>query len=79
MKNKSEIFKALSSVTQVGLTVLSPIAACLIISNFIVTKFGLPEYVTAIAVGLGAVSGFYSMIKYLTAITKNNGASKNDR
>ena len=71
MKNKGEILKALSAVTQVGLTVLSPIAACLIISKFLVDKFSLPGYVIAIGVGLGAVSGFYSMIKYLLAITKN--------
>ncbi|MBE7019884.1 MAG: AtpZ/AtpI family protein [Ruminococcaceae bacterium] len=71
MRNKNEIFKALSSVTQVGLTVLSPIAACLIISNYIVKKFNLPGYIIAIAVGLGAVSGFLSMIKYLIAVTKS--------
>ncbi len=71
MKNKNEILKALSSITQVGLTVLSPIAACLIISKLIADKFGLPNYVIVIGVVLGAISGFYSMIKYLIAITKN--------
>ncbi len=71
MKNKGEILKALSAVTQVGLTVLSPIAACLIISNYIVVSFTLPRYIIAIGVGLGAVSGFYSMIKFLLALTGN--------
>ena len=71
MKNKAEILKALSAVTQAGLTVLSPIAACLIISKLIVDKFNLPAYVIAIGIGLGAVSGFYGMIKYLLALTKN--------
>ena len=69
-KNK-EIVKALSSFTQVSLSVISPIVACLIIGKFLVDKFGLPNYVIAVFIGLGAISGLYSMIKFVININKS--------
>ena len=70
MGNKKDVAKALGSFTQVSLSVISPIIACLIIGKFLVDKFGLPDYVIALFIGLGAVSGLYSMIKFLLNITK---------
>lgn len=75
MGKNNEILKAITAVSQVALTVLSPIAACLVIGAFLVSK-GLPKYTLVIFIILGAISGFYSMIKYILAITKNNGAKK---
>lgn len=71
MGKNNEIVKALSTFSQVALTVMSPIAACLIIGKLLVDKFGLPDYTIAIAVALGAVSGFYSMIKFILSVTKS--------
>ena len=79
MGKNNDIFKALTAFSQVSLTVLSPIAACLVIGAFLVSK-GFPQYTLVIFIVLGAISGFYSMIKYILAITKsdekNNGAKK---
>ena len=69
-KNK-DIVRALSSFSQVSLSVISPIIACLIIGKFLVDKFGLPNYVVAVFIGLGAISVLYSMFKFLMNITKS--------
>lgn len=71
MGKNNELGKALTAFSQVALTVLSPIAACLVIGKFIVDRFSLPQYVIAIFVVLGAISGFYSMVKYILKITKS--------
>ncbi len=70
MGNNKKIGKALVSFTQVGLTVISPIIACLIIGRALTTHFGCPNYVLVISIVIGAVSGFISMIKFLLKVTK---------
>lgn len=80
MGKNREVLKAITAFSQVSLTVLSPIAACLVIGAFLVSK-GMPQYTLVILIILGAISGFYSMVKYILAITKseektNNGAKK---
>lgn len=69
MGNNKDIIKALTAFSQVSLTVLSPIAACLVIGAFLVSK-GMPKYTLVIFIVLGAISGFYSMFKYIMNITK---------
>ena len=69
MGKNNDIFKALTAFSQVSLTVLSPIAACLVIGAFLVSK-GFPKYTLVIFIVLGAISGFYSMFKYIMNMTK---------
>ena len=71
MGKNNDIGKALTAFSQVALTVLSPIAACLVLGKLAVDKLGLPQYVIVIAIILGAISGFYSMIKYIINLTKS--------
>lgn len=75
MGKNNDILKAIAAFSQIALTVLSPIAACLVIGAFLVSK-GMPQYTLVILIVLGAISGFYSMIKYILNITKNDGAKK---
>lgn len=69
MGNNKDILKALTAFSQVSLNMLSPIAACLVIGAFLVSK-GMPKYTLVIFIVLGAISGFYSMFKYIMNITK---------
>ena len=75
MGKNNDILKAIAAFSQIALTVLSPIASCLVIGAFLVSK-GMPQYTLVILIVLGAISGFYSMIKYILNITKNDGAKK---
>ena len=73
--DKNEIAKALSMLTQIGISVISPVLLCVFGAKYLVDKF-LPGHKYLIAVGalLGAASGIYSMIKLIMGIT----ASKKD-
>lgn len=70
MGKNTEVHKALATFSQVSLSVLSPIVACLIIAKLFVDKLGWPDYVIVIGIALGAVSGLYSMIKLVLSLTK---------
>lgn len=73
MKNKGfKIAKALTAFTQISLSVLMPVALCIFLAKLTVTKLGWPEFTVVIGIVLGAVSGFYNMIKFMLALNKNN-------
>lgn len=68
-KNK-DIMKALAAFSQVSISVLSPIILCIILGRLATDKLGFPDFVMVIAIVLGAISGFYSMITFIKNITK---------
>ncbi len=67
-----KVVKALSSVTQASLTMLVPIFGFVLLGTYLKDKFSLPPVVIAISIILGVISGFYSMIKYLKILTKED-------
>ena len=69
-KKGFEIATALTSITQVGLSVLVPVAILIWLARFLIQKFNLPDYIMVIAIILGVASGFYNMIRYLLMITE---------
>ena len=71
MNGIEKIVKALSSITQVSLTMLTPVALCICIGNYLVSKHSWPQFVMPILIVLGVLSGFYSVIKYLKTVTKD--------
>ena len=68
--NKNEIAKALSMITQIGISVITPVLICVFGAKYLVEKF-LPGHKYLIAIGalLGAASGIYTMIKLIRGIT----------
>ena len=72
MNSIEKVVKALSAVTQVSLTMLTPVALCIWFGNYLVSKHSYPQFTMVILIVLGVSSGFYSMIKYLIAITKED-------
>ena len=70
MKNNKQLGKALASFTQVGLSVISPIIACIIIGKFLKDQFGWPDFVIVISIVVGTVSGFVNMITFLLKATR---------
>lgn len=71
MGKNNEVGKALAAFSHIALMILSPVMACLIIGKFLVDKFNFPQITIVILIVLGAVSGIYSMIKYILNITKS--------
>ena len=65
--NKNEIAKALSMITQIGISVITPVLICVFGAKYLVEKF-LPGHKYLIAI-LGAASGIYTMIKLIRGIT----------
>ena len=65
-----KIVKAMTSITQASLTMLIPIFGFIMLGIYLKNKFSLSPIVIAISIIIGVISGFYSMIRYLKIITK---------
>ena len=80
-KDKYEVAKAFATVTQAGLSVISPLIIFLIISRILVKNFGWSEKTVVIAIVLGVICGIYNMFItiYKTAVKKktSNRGEKN--
>ena len=73
---KRENFKiilALTTVTQAGLSVFSPVVILGVLSKFLISKFNAPDYLFLIAIIVGVFCGFYNMIKFLYITIKKDG------
>lgn len=70
-KKSFEIAKAITSITQAGLSVIIPVGLMIWLARFLIKKFFLPEFIMIIAIVLGVASGFYNMMKNLFLLTKN--------
>ena len=72
MNKMNKIVRAFSSITQVSLTMLTPVALCIWFGNYLVTRHSYPQFTMVILIVLGVLSGFYSVIKYLKEVTKED-------
>ena len=54
---------ALSTITQLGLSIALPIVVFLFLAGYLRLKFGLGNYVTVIGILLGVGSGIASMFR----------------
>ena len=60
-----KILVALTSVTQAGLCVFTPMVLLGLLAKFLINKFSAPDYLFLVAIIIGVFSGFYNMIKYI--------------
>ena len=71
MNKYMKIITALSSVTQTALCLIVPAGLCIGIGKWLVDKQGFPQFTMVVAIVLGVLSGFYSMVKYIFALIKS--------
>ena len=77
-KNYSDIIKALSYLTQVGLTAIIPIFIWIFIAEFIRKKLELGSFVLIIGIVLGVASAYVSLYKLFKTMDFNNKNSKSE-
>ncbi len=74
-KEYSDVIKALTYLTQVGLTAIIPIFIWIFIAEFIREKLSLGSYVLIIGILLGVASAYvslYKLFKTMNSDGKNN-------
>lgn len=64
------IITAISMITQLGLSILVPIALCIFIAGWLRNKFNLGIWIVIVGILTGVGSGICSMIKYINIIRK---------
>ena len=75
-KDYSDIIKALSYITQVGLTAVIPIFIWIYAAEFIREKLSLGSYVLIIGILLGIASAYVSLYKLFKAMSSDNNKNK---
>lgn len=65
-----EIMRGLSYLTQVGLSVASPMILCLLAARWLQSRFGWGGWVMIAALLFGLASGLVSLWKFLTLVQK---------
>ena len=71
-KSYSDIIKALSYLTQVGLTAIVPIFIWIYLAEFIREKLSLGSYVLIIGILLGIASAYVSLYKLFKQMQDND-------
>ena len=74
-KSYSDIIKALSYLTQVGLTAIIPIFIWIYLAEFVREKLSLGSYVLIIGILFGIASAYVSLYKLFKQM-RNNDKSK---
>lgn len=69
MKNDG-YFKYLVFITQIGITMLSPIALCMGIAIYLTRKFHLGQWVIILAILLGVLAGALNVYKIMMSAIK---------
>jgi hypothetical protein len=72
----ADIIKALSYLTQVGLTAIIPIFIWIYVAGLIREKFSLGNYIIIIGILLGIASSYVSLYKLFKAMNDNNKINK---
>ncbi len=79
MKNNySNIIKALSYLTHVGLTAIIPIFIWIYVAEFIREKLSLGSYVLIIGILLGVASAYVSLYKLFRTMNSDGKSSKDE-
>jgi len=69
---KKDVIKALSMLTQVGITLITPILLCILFASWLVRKLGIGSWVVILGAVIGAASGFLNLWKQFKAIVKDD-------
>lgn len=64
-KSGFNIAAAFAAITGAGLNVFIPIAFFVFLAKILTVKFSFSEKIIPWAVAIGALSGFYNMIRYI--------------
>ena len=75
MKKHKKIYQvmvALSTITQLGLSIALPIVVFLFLAGYLRLKFGLGNYVTVMGILLGVGSGIASLFRFMKLVNKIN-------
>ena len=70
--DKRRIFKAMATVTQLGLDIITPLVLCVFFTNWLIGKFSLSDRWMLLAIAIGVVSGFLNLIKFIKNINDDN-------
>lgn len=76
-KKRFDLVNALSSFTQIALSVIVPVAIVIFGGKYIVERFSLPSGVMIVFIIFGVVCGFFNMIKYLFMLSSGGNDEKN--
>lgn len=69
-KNSNDYLKYLAFITQVGITILTPIALCIFLAIFLTRKFGIGQWVIILGILLGISAGILNVYKMMTKAMK---------
>lgn len=73
MKNQNEfieIAKGLSYLTQLGLSIITPVVLCGFLGSFLKKRFNIPDFLLIIIVLIGVLSGIISAVSFIKAYLK---------
>ena len=73
MKDFIQFGKALSQISQLGLSVAAPIVLSVWVSGWISRKFGLGNWVMLIGIVLGVGGAAASAVKFYQSVIKRKG------
>lgn len=70
LKKHHQIFYALATVSQLGLSILIPIALCIMGAGWLQRKFNLGQWVMLVGILLGIGSGICSLVNFIKMVQK---------
>lgn len=75
MKDNRRVIRALSMISQVGISMLVPIFLCSMLGMFLEKKLGWPAFIPMFI--LGSLAGMRNVYLMITAIDKEDDKKKN--
>ena len=69
MKYNKSVFKALAMITQLGISIMTPIFLCVVVGNVIENKLGIS--ITAVLIVLGILAGGRNAYILAQQVVKN--------
>ncbi len=76
MNYKSSVFRTLSLITQLGLSILTPIFLCVFLGNYLEEKFEIPIFIPMLI--LGILAGGRNALVLAKATIKSLEGKKDD-
>lgn len=69
---KKDVLKALTMLTQVGISVAAPVILCIWISGYLCRKYGIGSWLVILGAILGAAAGFLNLLKLSEIMNKGD-------
>lgn len=60
-----EITKGLSYLTQLGLSIITPVILCAFLGSFLKKRFNIPDFLLIIIILIGVLSGISSAVSFV--------------